>query len=210
MDLSDLRREYQARGLDVGDTAEDPFEQFAAWFAEIEASELPEPNAMVLATVDTAGRPSVRHLLAKAVDSGFVFYTNYESRKGVELAANANAAIVFAWSPFSRQVIAEGRVERLDAAASDAYFARRPRSSQLSAWASAQSRVLEDRAALEAEVDAAAARFHGRDVPRPAHWGGYRLTPDRIEFWQGRPNRLHDRIVYEPDGDGWKRRRLNP
>jgi pyridoxamine 5'-phosphate oxidase len=210
--LAQLRRSYETAPFDLADAAADPFEQFGRWFDEVAASGLAEVNAAVLATATAAGRPSARHVLVKgAGPEGFVLYTNYGSRKATELDANPWAALVFAWSPVGRQVTAEGPVERVPPAESDAYFAARPRDSQLGAWASAQSTPLASRAELDAAWAEAADRFGGRPVPRPPHWGGYRLRPRRIEFWQGRPNRLHDRIVYTAvPGDGWERGRLAP
>jgi pyridoxamine 5'-phosphate oxidase len=212
-DLATLRREYQSRPFDEADADPDPFRQFDRWFVEVSAAGLAEPNAAVLATVSAQGRPSARHVLVKAAgDGGFVFYTNYRSRKAGELALNPSAALVFTWSALSRQVVVEGEVAKVPVEVSDRYFAQRPRGSQLGAWASPQSQPLADRAALDVAFAEAEARFDGIDVPRPPHWGGYRLTPDRIEFWQGRLSRLHDRISYELAGSdtGWHRQRLAP
>lgn len=210
VDLSDYRREYEGAGLDPADVAPSPFDQFARWFAEVERAGIAEPNAAVLATADVRGAPSVRHVLVKTADAGgFVFYTNARSRKAAELRENPRAALCFTWSPVARQVCVEGSVAPIAAAESDAYFARRPRESQLGAWASPQSAPVADRAALEAAFAAAAARFPD-SVPRPGHWGGYRLRPERIEFWQGRPGRLHDRVRYEPIAEGWRIDRLAP
>lgn len=212
--LADLRRDYEARPFDIADTDPDPFRQFARWFDEVvDASEL-EPNAAVLATADPNGRPSARHVLVKRVDvRGFTVFTNHGSRKGRQLVANPHAALVFTWAPLARQVIVEGTVERVADVDADEYFASRPRSSQLGAWASEQSTVLPDRAALDARYAEAEERFADRPVERPPFWGGYRIVPDRIEFWQGRPSRLHDRIVYRPDDErpgSWRRERLAP
>jgi pyridoxamine 5'-phosphate oxidase len=212
-DLAELRTVSRLRGLSEAEAAAEPFAQFAAWFAEIQAVSRLEPTAMTLATATPEGRPSARMVLLKGWDAGsFVFYTNYDSRKGGELAANPWAALVFYWPELERQVRVEGSVAPLPPEESDAYFASRPLGSRLGAWASAQSRVLPDRAVLEARMAALEADYpEGRPVPRPPYWGGFRVTPTRIEFWQGRLNRLHDRLCYtrQPDG-GWLRERLSP
>lgn len=211
MDLGALREEYRRAGLDVDELDPDPFRQFLLWFDAVVAAGLHEPNAMTLATADAAGRPSARMVLLKGVEAGaFVFFTNYESRKGAELAANPNAALVFPWHPLARQVTVAGPVERLPAADSDAYFASRPRGSQLGAWASQQSRPVPDRATLDRRYAEAEARWGDGPVPRPPHWGGFRLVPSALEFWQGRPNRLHDRFRYECTDAGWVVSRLSP
>jgi pyridoxamine 5'-phosphate oxidase len=209
--FSTLRREYESVGLNETDVAADPMEQFGRWFAEAVAAGLEEPNAMTLATATSAGRPSARMVLLKSVDAGgFTFFTNYDSRKARELAENPNAALVFHWQPLHRQVRVIGTVTQVSADESDAYFASRPREAQLGAWASRQSSVLPDRAALESEFERLGREYAGREPPRPPHWGGYRLSPVEVEFWQGRPHRLHDRLHYRREGDGWAITRLSP
>ena len=211
MDLADRREAYETAGLDVADVAADPIAQFEHWFRDAEVAGLWEPNAMSVSTVDPDGTPSSRILLLKHVDErGFVFYTNYESAKARGLAAHPAAALTFAWLPLRRQVRVVGTVSQTSAEESDAYFSRRPRGSQLGAWASEQSTVLVDRAALEARYAEVERRFAGCDVPRPPHWGGYRVQHQTVEFWQGRPNRQHDRIRYEPTDVGWQITRLAP
>lgn len=214
MDLDALRQEYETSPLDVADLAADPITQIERWLARWLEAAPNEPTAVVLATADAAGRPSARNVLLRGVDpQGLTFFTSYQSRKAAELAANPQATILFSWVPLLRQIHVEGRVEQVPGAESDEYWASRPRGSQLAAWASEQSAVLPDRAALEARFAAADARFSGTDVPRPPHWGGYRLVPDRVELWQGRPNRMHDRLRYQRpagDPDGWEVVRLSP
>ncbi|WP_412023137.1 pyridoxamine 5'-phosphate oxidase [Burkholderia cepacia] len=211
--LADLRINYSRASLDEADAAPDPFAQFDRWFKEALAAKLPEPNTMTLATVGDDGRPSARIVLIKGVDErGFVFFTNYESRKGRDLAAHPQAALLFYWIELERQVRIEGRIEKTSAEESDRYFASRPLGSRIGAWASEQSAVIDSRATLEAREKAVSERY-GDAPPRPPHWGGYRLVPDAIEFWQGRPSRLHDRLLYTRDANaspGWTISRLSP
>jgi pyridoxamine 5'-phosphate oxidase len=192
--------------------ADDPIALVQGWLAEAQAAGVDQPDAMTLATVTPDGRPAARAVLLKGLDArGFAFFTNYESPKAAELAATPHAALVLLWHPLQRQVRVSGTVARLSAEESDAYFATRPRGSQLGAWASEQSRPLADRATLEERWAALDARFGGDPVPRPPHWGGYRVAPEAIELWEGRPDRLHDRFLYtRAPGGGWERVRLQP
>lgn len=188
----------------------DPFQQFDAWFEDARRTDFIEPNAAALATADARGRPSLRTVLIRRWDRrGFAFFTNYQSRKGHELGSNPHAALLFFWDKLSRQIRIEGPVEKLPQAESDAYFESRPRGHRISAWVSEQSRVISGREELENKVSEIEARFPG-EVPRPPHWGGYRVLPERFEFWEARPNRLHDRLVYRRDGELWLLEQLAP
>ena len=208
-ELAALRAEYAREGLAEADAGADPVDLFARWLDEAVAAGIHEPNAMALATADESGRPSVRTVLLKGFDdAGAVFYTNYDSRKARELADNPWASAVLLWRELQRQVRIEGRVERVDAAQSDAYFESRPRGAQIGAVASQQSQPIENREALEALVVDTERAFDGRDVERPEQWGGFRITLEAMEFWQGRPNRIHDRLRFARVGDGWARERL--
>lgn len=209
--LQNMRSEYAGKLLSEKTVHRNPAEQFQVWFDEAVASEVPDPNAMVLATTGDGNRPSARVVLLKGVDGGgFVFYTNYASRKSRDLSVNAQASLLFFWPQLARQIRIEGAVDRVPRSESESYFATRPRDSQIAAWASAQSAELRSRDELERAFDAARDRFTDRPVPLPEHWGGYRLDPDVFEFWQGRPSRLHDRIEYRRTGKAWNIIRLSP
>jgi len=199
------------RGLREGELCADPVDQFNAWYRIARRLFLPQPDAFTLASAGADGRPDGRVLLLKGADErGFVFYTNYDSRKAAEMAANPRGAMVFFWAELYRQVRVEGRLERVSPEESDAYFASRLRGSQVGAWASSQSSEIAGREVLENKCAEIRRRYAGKAVPRPPNWGGYRLLPDRIEFWQGRPNRLHDRLCYLKEGSGWRVIRLSP
>jgi pyridoxamine 5'-phosphate oxidase len=210
-DLAAMRQEYALAGLAESDLSADWLQQFERWFAEVRDAGLVEPNAMVVATADGRGHPNARTVLLKSVDErGFVFYTNYESVKGRELDANPYASLVFSWHAVDRQVRASGPVERVERVESEAYFATRPRESQLGAWASPQSEVVADRQALDDAYGQVRERFGDGEIPTPPHWGGLRVAPEQVEFWQGRTGRLHDRLRYRRAEDGWVTERLAP
>jgi pyridoxamine 5'-phosphate oxidase len=211
VDASSLRKEYTSAGLDKADVDPDPIVQFHEWFENAVEADLHEPNAMILATATADGKPSARTVLLKGYDErGFVFYTNYEGRKAVELESNPRAALVFYWGELVRQVRVEGTVSRVSVEESDEYFASRPRGSRLGAWASEQSRVVDGRRTLEQKLHSLQAEYENREVPRPPFWGGYRVEPEAIEFWQGREDRLHDRLVYRREDGAWRIERLQP
>jgi pyridoxamine-phosphate oxidase len=210
MNIAQLRNEYTRAALDEANVLPDPYAQFSRWLTEAIQAKLPEPTAMTLATADAQGRPAARIVLLKGIDGeGFSFYTNYDSRKGHDLDANPHASLLFYWAELERQVRVEGKVERVPDAESDAYYLSRPLGSRIGAWASPQSRVMNSREWLEARVQQMTIQ-HGDNPPRPPHWGGYRVVPEVLEFWQGRRSRLHDRIRYRRDGGAWIRERLAP
>lgn len=208
--LADLREQYSMAEFGERNALADPFEQFRVWFEETQREGLIEANAMCLATADASGRPDARMVLLKGIDSGFVFYTNLESAKAKDLAVNPRAALCFYWKELERQVRIRGVVESVDRGSADEYFHSRPRGSQLGAWLSRQSTVIANRDELERKCREAELEFEGREVPLPDDWGGYRLVPDELEFWQGRRDRLHDRLLYRREGDRWIRERLSP
>lgn len=213
MDISHLREDYTRAGLDRDNLESNPFEQFAHWFAQAQEAELPEPNAMSLATASTTGLPSLRTVLLKYFDAkGFVFFTNYESAKAKEIEENPQAALLLPWIQLERQVIIQGRVEKISKAESLKYFISRPHGSQLGAWVSSQSSVITSRTLLEIKLNEIKQKFHEGRVPLPSFWGGYRVIPERFEFWQGRPSRLHDRFEYLPSNSSnkWEIQRLQP
>jgi pyridoxamine 5'-phosphate oxidase len=212
MSLADLRKDYSLAGLAEKDLARDPFRQFEKWFQEAEAAKIPEPNAMTLATATREGRPSARTVLLKGLDGrGFVFYSNYESRKGRELDANPYVTLVFPWVAIERQVLIEGTATKVAREESEAYFHSRPRASQLGAWVAQQSTIITGRALLEDTMKALEKKYAGQEVPLPANWGGWRVAPETVEFWQGRRSRLHDRLRFRRGKDGeWSVERLAP
>ncbi|MFC7335899.1 pyridoxamine 5'-phosphate oxidase [Haloferula chungangensis] len=211
MDLSDFREEYSAKGLHRKDLADHPLDQFEQWFAQAVELKLHEPNAMSLATVDANGCPLLRTVLLKYFDrEGFLFFTNYESRKAAQIAANPQVSLLFPWITLERQVIVQGRAEKISTAESLRYFTSRPRESQLGAWVSAQSSVISSRKFLMQKLSELKEKFSHGEIPLPSFWGGYRVIPESIEFWQGGPARIHDRFLYTRDGQNWSIDRLSP
>ena len=211
MSIADIRKDYQLKSLSEHEVDQNPFAQFSVWWNEAVQSDIVEVNAMALSTVTSTGKPSSRIVLLKGYDEqGFVFFTNYSSDKGQQLTQNHFAALLFFWKELERQVRIEGVVSKVSEEESDAYFNSRPAGSRLGAWASPQSQKISDREVLNNELMKFTEQFDQENIPRPAHWGGYRVKPTRIEFWQGRSNRLHDRILYEQDNDNWQISRLAP
>ncbi|MFN3996420.1 pyridoxamine 5'-phosphate oxidase [Algoriphagus sp.] len=211
MKLSDIRKEYTIKSLDFNDVSFDPFHQFKVWLDEAIDSEVPEVNAMCLSTLGLNGFPNGRIVLLKEMDHGFVFFTNYESEKGQEIEANPKASLTFFWPELERQVRVMGQIEKVSEQESDIYFHSRPKNSQIGAWTSPQSKVIADRSELNLRMEKMEERFSIEPITRPPHWGGFRLLPFKIEFWQGRPSRLHDRICYEKqEGGKWEISRLAP
>lgn len=211
MSIADIRRDYMKATLSEDIVDQDPFRQFTEWWIEATRAEIDEVNAMTLSTVSEGGRPAARIVLLKGYDeNGFVFFTNYESRKGLDLKLNPYASLLFFWKELERQVRIDGPCEKVPDAESDEYFYSRPEGSRIGAWASPQSQVISSRDVLDQNIIELENRFQGKAVPRPPHWGGYRVRPDQLEFWQGRPSRLHDRILYTREAAGWKIDRLAP
>ncbi|MFN5421807.1 MAG: pyridoxamine 5'-phosphate oxidase [bacterium] len=211
MSISSIRKDYQLKSLSESDVEVHPIRQFGKWWDEALTSKIEEVNAMTLSTVTHEGRPSARIVLLKGFDeNGFVFFTNYDSEKGKQLLEHPFASLVFFWKELERQVRIEGNCEKVTDKESDEYFDSRPQGSQLGAWASPQSRIIEGRQVLEENIKQLELRFSNGKIPRPPHWGGYRVIPDKVEFWQGRSSRLHDRIVYQKSLDGWGISRIAP
>jgi pyridoxamine 5'-phosphate oxidase len=211
MSIADIRRDYMKATLSEDKVEKDPFVQFGIWWDEALRAEIDEVNAMTLATVSAGDKPSARIVLLKGYDSkGFVFYTNYQSRKGRDLEQYPHASLLFFWKELERQVRIDGPCEKVSEAESDEYFLSRPEGSRIGAWASPQSQVISSRDVLDQQIIALENRFQGMSIPRPPHWGGYRVKPDQVEFWQGRPSRLHDRILYTRTASGWQINRLAP
>lgn len=209
--IADIRKDYMRESLSEGDVDKNPFLQFGRWWNEAINAEIDEVNAMTLATATSSGKPSARIVLLKGYDDkGFVFFTNYMSRKGQEIAQNGQATLLFFWKELERQIRIEGTIEKVSPAESDEYFYSRPEGSRIGAWSSPQSQVIKDRTVIEENVKQYSEKFAAGNIPRPEHWGGYRVIPEHIEFWQGRPSRLHDRILYTLDGSSWKIERLAP